>query len=460
MSSAYIDHDSAGKGTLQQCRSRISGLDTCESPGEAASPEATSRKEKWTKRTTHKPSQFGTFRLLPAEIRLKIWQHLMPELRDECEAPRELLRSQTKSTPRSGERLAILCTSRVLKKEVGTELYRSRILHITVRPDRRGWRAEGLPGFSMMDFKHTIFSMFASIKIEIFSSKIDDPGELLYARAAVYNLVCVLRGFREAIEHCDPYSKRDDQSELTLWMNRNEPESPEQWTCPRIPPLQICFANSGTDAWHNHRSDPHHTFKETFQYSDLELMIAPFAYLRNVTRISFEFPSGLTLPTQLPLSWMERILPKFRLVKLIEFVRRQVSNRRLYKYEWPSRELDFLEHEAERYLALDAALDHAPGPTAAILRRERLIHWRWYRRVMEGHFLLDPHDVPRYGPLQTERYRDFWKLDQFYENHGWKLHNAQDTKWLEEWRSLWPNGIPPKGSNEWYAVIDAAARRG
>lgn len=68
------------------------------------------------------PSDFGSFQELPAELRLNIWRYLMPENRDEPKCAREPYGSWTTKSPRHGNRLAILRTSRALKEEVG-ELY-------------------------------------------------------------------------------------------------------------------------------------------------------------------------------------------------------------------------------------------------------------------------------------------------------------------------------------------------
>lgn len=173
--------------------------------------------KKRTKRS-HRPRRFGVFRKLPAEIRLHIWHYLMPEFRDDNES--SLSRGSFGSpivvpVQRLGNRLAILRTSRALKREIEAELYRLRTLTFTIRPEWRGWRVENLPGSTMTDFVHTNFLRFKSIKVDVYCPQRHDPAQLLYARASIYNLVRLLRDDCDDIEQCEPYSTRDDQRKLS-----------------------------------------------------------------------------------------------------------------------------------------------------------------------------------------------------------------------------------------------------
>jgi len=418
-----------------------------------ASPKATSflvtsESDKRADERSRQPSgaSFGAFYKLPAELRLIIWQNLMPELREECEPSLEAYGSPVYESPRSGNRLAVTRTSFALAYEVQSELYRSRTLHISIRPQRRGWRAEGLPGSTMADFARATFSFFESIKVEILCPSRFDPGQLMYARAAVLGLVRVLRGYRSAVEHCEPYSTRDDQRLIKPPINRDSDET--STACVAIPRLHIEFLDNGLATWHDD-SLAYATFgKVPYFDDDLELLAAPFGYLRNVEHISFTFP--------------EQLRPSARLLELVQYIRKETSEPCLSTRTWSypcSPIQEFLQLEAQRYLALDLALDTAPGPAAAILRRERLIHWRWYWRTL-GH--LKENDMYLFSFIShrfPEQLRDFEQLEPSFRDYGWKLEHKKDPQWLEEWRCRWPDGIPPRGSLAWFSVIAAATQR-
>ena len=390
------------------------------------------------------PRNFGAFRKLRAKVRLKIWQYLMPELRDDIELSlsREAFGSPVAvPVQRDGNRLAILRTSRAFKDEIEAELYRRRTMTFTIRPQWRGWRVENLPGSTMTDFVHTNFNRFKSIKVDIFCPQRDDPAQLLYARASIYNIVRLLRGQSDDIGQCEPYSTRDDQKRLESYSgcvcDQKIPKN-----CANIPRVEVTFRDEGSNTWHENGFS-HVTFVDTpWLGDDLRILLAAFGFLHVVQNISFIFPQGSQADSYVN--------------QTVEFVQKIVS----IPPAWDRKYDIFIKEEAEHYLGLDWALDTAPGPTAAILRRERLIHNRWYRRSIE-HF-LDLHCNRRkyfniYATPSSERYRDFESLDRSYLDHGWKLQYTQDPKWLEEWRGYWPSGIPPKGSAEWNALVALAS---
>ncbi|KAL8795188.1 MAG: hypothetical protein Q9195_002343 [Heterodermia aff. obscurata] len=387
---------------------------------------------------SHGPSRFGTLRKLPAEVRLHIWHYLMPEFLDNNgpSPSREAFGSPVLvPAPRLGNCLAILRTSRALKKEIEAELYRLRTLTFTIRPEWRGWRVENLPGSTMTDFAHTKFARFESIKVDIYCPQRDDPGQLLYARASVLNLVRLLLGEGDNIEQCEPYNTRNDQKQL-MFDSACKCDNEIPIPCAQIPRMEVTFLDEGLNTWYEDGS-PHRTF--WFGY-DLGILVAAFGYLHKVQGISFTFP--------------EAVEPDSLLDKTVRSVVERVSSCPIWR--WNSN-----REEIENYLFLDWALDTAPGPAAAILRRERLIYSRWYRRSVEN-FLdayLDRREYHNeYALTTSDRYRDFQNLDRSYLEHGWKLEVTQDPKWLEEWRNYWPSGIPPKGSPEWNALIASASR--
>ena len=413
---------------------------------QTVAPHAVPKPQKRTK-NSHRPRRLGTFRKLPAEVRLHIWQYLMPELRDDDEPS---LSSEAFGSPvvvpaqRNGNRLTILRTSRALKKEIEAELYRLRSLKFTIRPERRGWRVESLPGSTMTDFVHTNFLRFNSIKVDIYRHQRDDPAQLLYTRTSIYNIVRLLRGNKDDIGQCEPYSTRNDRKQLNGELTSNcICDKSISKTCAKIPRIEVTFLDEGSNTWLDD-GYCNYTFLDTSCFgSDLGVLTSAFGYLHMVQSISFTFPEGLR--------------PDSGIIKTVTSIQKFVSDFPTWGWDY----IDFSKGEMDHYLGLDWALDTATGPAAAILRRERLIHNRWYRRSVKP--LLDylTHSGEYYTEYEApalERYRDFQSLDRLYVDHGWKLHITQDPKWLEEWRGYWPNGIPPKGSAEWNVLIASASR--
>lgn len=200
--SQHLSHSSVTDSRKNQ------GASDSMAPPTATSLPVTPESEKRAEERSRQPSisSFGAFYKLPPELRLIIWRNLMPELRDECKPSPEAYSSPVGESLRLGNRLAIVPTSFALFYELRSELYQSRTLRISIQPQRWGWRAEGLPGSTMADFTSARFSSFESIRVEILCPSRVDPGQLLYARAAVLGLVGVLRGYRSTIEHCEPYS--------------------------------------------------------------------------------------------------------------------------------------------------------------------------------------------------------------------------------------------------------------
>ena len=227
----------------------------------------------------------------------------------------------------------------------------------------------------------------------------------------------------------------------------------------KIPKLQITFLDTEADTWHINRS-----MRSTFGvFHDLDVLVAPFGYLFNVQQIEFSFPEVLTHEFG---RLDGNTVPKFvaqryhiaRFLKLCQYVRQQALSSHLFQLDWIGPTQFFFESDIDRYLFLDKALDTAPGPSAAILRRERLIHHQSYRKTLQRILEMHCKDGDEYNEAAEVRFRDFGYLDRSYQDHGRKLYKAQDSNWLEEWRRYWPTGIPPKGSPEWDACI-ATARR-
>ncbi|KAG7007964.1 hypothetical protein G7Y79_00007g020890 [Physcia stellaris] len=317
---------------------------------------------------------FGVFGKLPMEVRFNIWRHLMPELRKESEPPIEVYGLPMILSPPSGNRLAILRTSHALNYEVQTELYRSRTLCISIRPGQRGWRAEDLPGSTVADFQNTKFHRFKSIKMEVPCSRSDDPGQLLYARASILSFIRVLRGCQESIEHYEPCRLlSSDQRQLEPWINGNRNEGSVSY--PRIPKLQVAFLNTEVDTWQDGSGVGDLPRGGLLHIEDnLELLIHPFGYLRNVEQINFSFPEGLTLSA--------------RLLTMVQFIktacRAQCFDDNYCDDRYHDDADQFTQREAQRCFVLDIALDTTPGPTAAILQRERLIQSRSYMNFIRA----------------------------------------------------------------------------
>ena len=408
-------------------------------------PDASRTAPKQQKRAprSHSQRRFGAFRKLPAELRLQIWHYLMPEWRDDSESSlsREAFGSPVViPDQRRGNRLAILRTNHALKNEIEAELYRSRSLTFTIRPEWRGWRVENLPGSTMTDFVHAKFDRFESIQVDIYCPQRDDPGQLLYARASILNLVRLLMGRSDDIGDCEPYGTRDDQKQLEFIENCTCQEEGTSRPCAQIPRIEVRFLDQGLNTWQE-KGISHGTFKDTIWLGDdLAILIGTFGFLHMVRGISFTFPT----PPKSP-----------RVLITATSVQDLVSG----SYTGKSDFHPVAREEAGSFLSLDWALDTAPGPAAAILRRERLIHHRWYRRSVKYFIDLDRRKYrDTYEEEAWNRFVDFLDLDIWFRSHGLKLEVTRDPKLLEEWRDYWPSGIPPKWSPEWNALIAARSR--
>lgn len=318
-----------------------------------------------------------------------------------------------------------------------------------------------MPGSDTIDFANTNFAEFNAIEVEIHCPEKSDPGQLLYARAAVLDLVCALKGIGADIQHCEPYSMGVDfhRNEHKKMVEKSGPQIEGNELDAKIPKLHITFLNTETDTWNINRS-----IRSTFGvFHDLDLLLAPFGYLFNVQQIELNFPKvlsnefrrydGVTI-SEYEARWDSTA----RFMWLCQYVRQQVLYSHQFELDSIGPARSFFEADIKRYLFLDKSIDTTPGPTGAILRRERLIHNRWYRKTIQS--ILEKHqqcgEDDGYEAAADARYRDFGYLDRSYQDHGWKLHVTHDINWLEEWRRYWPTGIPPKGSWEWDACIAAA----
>ncbi len=269
---------------LSQHLSQSSVTDSCGNQGASdsmAPPTATSstsipttpESENWAAERSRQPSSssLGTFYKLPAELRLIIWRNLMPELRDESEPSPEAYGSVVDESPRLGNCPAVIRTNFALFYAIRSELYWSPTLRILIRPQRRDWRAEALPGSTMANSASARFSSSDSIRVEILCPGRVDPGQLLYARAAVLGLVGVLRGYRSTIKHCELYSTTVDQRQIKAPINARTDE--RSTACEVIPRPHIHSLNKGTDTWHDGPL-AHVTFGEgPYIDDDLEFLV-------------------------------------------------------------------------------------------------------------------------------------------------------------------------------------------
>lgn len=369
-----------------------------------------------------KPSHYGVFKELPLEVRWNVWGYLMPELREEDEPQPQPFGSPIVSIPRLGNRFAILRTSRALRDEVCTELYRHRTLSISIRPERRGWRAEDLPGSTMTDFVNTNFFRFEKVSVYIYAPHHEDLGQIFYARAAIWNFVRVLMGYRDAIEECEPYSMRDDRSLLDPTSSPSNSKRPEP--CTKLDVLEISFIDTLADTWSNT------ILRRTHQSPILDgvyMLVGPFGYLRNARKISFLPPVGCKWNVGL-----QRCIA--RITKAISEGFSRDEERVFVTNEINTIEgLDFSD--------LDVILDRTPGHAAAILRRERLIHYWWYWPMMERLLRFPIRDTYDWLRRKSDLCCDFSRLDLYWERHGAWLQATQNTTFLEDWRAFWPDGI-------------------
>ena len=396
-------------------------------PDKIIAPES----KKHRKDRTHKMKKdcfpvegLGDFRRLPVEIRLNIWQHFSPEMRKEQSPPQPSSESTSTLSPSKGNSLAILQCSRTLGREISPKLYKDRTLHITIHPERRGWWVENLPGSTMRDFRFTPIHLFQSIRVEIYCTSRDDPGQMLHARAAVMSLVRRLRGWSFENEVCEPYMRWDDRivldSPSRLSRKRTEETS-------RVSKLQVIFLNTDFDTWQEGFCRCKSFYRDLYYDDDVTTLMTPFGYLRNVAEINFAFPDRFCKTKGYSL-----------LRYLIKSIRYECS-RPVFEDHPPDYEISqYAEDEAKQHIQIDFALDTLRGHTAAILRRERLIHGQWYQKAIEHR--LKTYDSCQCFKWSTNlRLENFRHLDEDYECHQAKLQNDTDGKW----RSFWPNGIPP-----------------
>lgn len=333
-----------------------------------------------------------------------------------------------------GNRLAILRTCRALHNEVEAELYDRRTLQIMVRPELKGWFSPDLPGSTMVDFANTNFAKFKSIRIEIYPPKRGDEGQLLYARASILNLVRALRGSRQGLEDCEPYSRQNNEAQHIFRLRRKSVKS-------NLRSVEVIFSNSNTvDIWHEDLlGGVVNFFHGSRLLHDIAFMIMPFGHLCAIAHISFSLPADIELCSSL--------------LKIVKTIQRESTELRPSDDRQQFLDRDFIEFEAQQYLGLEKILDTALGPTAALLRRERLIHWQWYKRTTDAQLrMADREARAKYGPLTAERYWGLGRLDPDLTNHSLKLHFGMDPLWLEKWRGYWPDGLPPKGSVKWDAL--------
>ena len=147
----------------------------------------------------------------------------------------------------------------------------------------------------MAEFEHTKFAMFRSIRAQIFCPSSGDLAQITGARTSLMNFILVLKGRHEVIGNCEPYSMEDIQQEPRQKVLIEEDETEESSN--KIPPLQAVFIDSETSTWIDHTlldSYARMTFVDVpWIKSDLELLLAPFGYLRKVQYMHILLPTDL-----------------------------------------------------------------------------------------------------------------------------------------------------------------------
>ena len=302
----------------------------------------------------------------------------------------------------------------------------------------------------MLDFRYTNFAKFRKLRLELFCTSEADPGQLIYTRSSVLHLVHTLmssrgkhifgkhaRGkrAREKLEDCKPYSMSDVLKELPRLLFGNDAD---HRASNKLPVVEIAFLDYGAYSWQKD-SGARQTFSGVeYPENDLELLVSSFSYLHNAHSIKFSFP--------------EDVKPGAQLLSIIQSVQKEScssyspsssSNGLLVSQvshaNTPNYYQDLMRKEVNRYLNLEEALDTLDGHAADILRRERLIHWRWYRSTID-HML---------GKSLEMYQRGFKYRDKFFRDYGWKLYEDRNPRWLDMWRSMWPEGITVAHRSLW-----------
>lgn len=361
----------------------------------------------------------GTLSDLPPELRCLIWEYLMPEHRSKRQTDlllyldRRYIRQFSPDRPL--KRLSILQASQQLHNEVSAQLYNNRILRLCIQPDQHGWTVKNLPEASPRDFHCANYAKFDVIQIEIHPPDIEDPGQLLRARKNSVDLVAALA------------------------------------RSPKLQRVEILLFNRNLSTWYNHDIAQCSVgwFNQTDE-TDLEQLLGPFQYLRQVQHAKIKIPPALKPGT--PLSYLMTLAQEVEdaMMSALPFGTKKEEG------DLTDSDIDSIERTVN--IRLDFALDFLEGPTAAILRRDRFDHWYAYTREMLQLIHGKNNDLSRPERQYVDanlwrRYKDYWSFDPYSDRWikamGYDDYDLEYFEFQNQWTRHYPGGIPPRGSNRW-----------
>lgn len=385
-------------------------------------------------RKIRETSSFGSFSILPPEIRLMVWEYLIP-MEDCNNQYRRNWKAYSWSyyisrlQPERAASLAILRASRQFYGEISPMLYKNRTLTIDIDPAKPWWVAKYLPA-NTGHFRHVDFSRFKRVGIEISPPNPDDPGQLLSIRHLLLDLICCLVGRNEVLDA----EIKGSRSEFNHQALLNTSSQKKRSKC--LQEINIAFVQHEHGSWY--QGDVPQESCNGICASDLEVLLTIFRYVRARTAKFF-------LPAK---------------VQDDEDLRdciADVENIMMLDCAFGEHDHDAwtIAEETGRLLDLDEELDCLQGSTAALLRRERFMFWEVYS--LETERLIE-------WPQFTKTERLIWSdaLESRSDDYiAWHLSSEKpDSKDSDDghicwstWSSQFPAGIPPKYSREWTQQI-------
>ncbi|MCJ1388889.1 hypothetical protein MMC18_001740 [Xylographa bjoerkii] len=354
----------------------------------------------------------GTLEQLPEEIRRLIWEHfVVPRTPASFKTPSKSSRclfspSKRSFSGRSERRLAVLEVSKQVHKEVTAELelYRNRTVVFKLFPDKEHIVVSNPCYLVISDFENTDFSQFETVKIMIYPPDTKDPGQLLR-----------LRGFVEFLVN-------------ELGVSRS------------LAAVEIVLEETNSAHWHTNgvfnqsipTSLPDHMVRHGDLSLDIVHLLRPFWTIRGMRDAKVILPGAAAAS--------ETVAHEARAIAA------------MMRTPTALRESDdsLLNHFDHTTLSLDLELDSLKGPTAAILRLRR--YWDWSTYCDNITHILGRHEsdvTEEFQEALEERDEARTFLDRNEFTDGSQLTYGFE----EDWRSVYPAGIPAKNTFEWCEIV-------
>ncbi|MCJ1398255.1 hypothetical protein MMC11_001452 [Xylographa trunciseda] len=354
----------------------------------------------------------GKLERLPEEIRRLIWEHFV--------VPRTPVPFKTSWTPsrclfppskqsyssKSERRLAVLEVSKQVHEEVTAELELHRNHHVIFKlyPTKEHIVVSNPCHLEISDFESTDLSQFENVDIIIYPPDTKDPGQLLRLRDFVQILATKMRSSQS------------------------------------LPGVGVVLQETCLAHWHKNG-----VFNKSISDSPLSLLVREDDLSNDILHVLRPFwvaGKAHIVKVHLPAAAAasETISHEARAVEW------------LMKYSTPFEESDdhLLNRNKYTTLSLDLALDRLEGPTAAMLRLRRYCDWDTYydniTHIMGRHESDLTEDFLE-ALVNRDEARKFFDHNEFNDDCWLVYDNAYDTE--ENWRALYPAGIPAKHSKEW-----------